>query len=138
MKKNISAILEECSNQEGKESKIAFLQSHSDPVLKHTLDYAYNPKIKWLLPEGDVPYEPNRNEDARNMYYAEARRLYLFADGGNMNLTQPRREKLFIDILEAICPEDAKMLCHMKDGKGVPYPGITKSLVKKAFPDILQ
>lgn len=136
MNKNISEILEQCSKLESKEDRIAFLQVNQNPTLKLTLNYAFNPSVKWLLPDTDVPYKPNQNEDARNMYYAEARRLYLFVEGGNPNLTQTRRETLFISFLESICPEDAKMVAHMIKGKGLPYKGINKSIALKAFSDL--
>lgn len=136
MRKNISEILQECSELQTKKEKIEFLQFNKNPVLLTILDYALNSKYEWVLPKGEVPYKPNRNEDSRNMLYAEARRLYLFIRGGNDNLSNLKRERLFIDILETVCPKDAEMLCYIKDGNGLPYKGITRNLVLKAFPNL--
>ena len=66
----------------------------------------------------------------------EARRLYLFIEGGHPTLKQTRREQLFIELLEILNPEDAKLLCNIKDKK-MPYKGITYNLTKEVFPDIL-
>jgi hypothetical protein len=43
---------------------------------------------------------------------------------------------MFIQILESIDPEDAKLLLAVKD-KRIPYNGITQKLVKEAFPNLL-
>lgn len=104
--------------------------------MRTILGYALHPDVKWLLPEGPVPYTPNRNEDQRNMLYSEIRKLYLFVEGGNNNLTQFKREMLFIDMLQSIDQEDAEMLISVKDKK-LPYQGLTYNIIKKAFPDLL-
>ena len=90
------------------------------------------------MPEGEPPYTPNDLVDVENVIYAETRRLYLFTDGGNPNLKKTRKEALFIEILEAVDKRDAKLLIAMKDKK-MPeeFKGITKAVVKKAFPDLL-
>jgi ribosomal protein L7Ae-like RNA K-turn-binding protein len=97
---------------------------------------AYDPKIVWLLPEGAPPYKANDLVDQQHRLYAEARKLYLFIEGGNPNLKQLRREALFIELLETVDPDDAKLLLAVKE-KHIPYPGVTKEVVAKAFPNIL-
>jgi len=67
--------------------------------------------------------------------YTEARRLYLFIEGGNPNLTQLKRESMFIDLLQSISPDDAKLLVAAKDKK-LPYEGLTSATVLKAFPGL--
>jgi hypothetical protein len=67
---------------------------------------------------------------------AETRRLYLFLKGGNPNITKLRREALYIELLESVHPEDAKMLIAAKSKK-LPYKGINAKLVKEAFPGLL-
>ena len=70
------------------------------------------------------------------MLYQEARRLYLFLEGGNDNLTALRREQLFISFIESIDKEDAKLMLAAKDKK-IPYKGITAKLVNTAFPGLI-
>ncbi len=43
---------------------------------------------------------------------------------------------MFVDLLESIHPEDAKLLCDAKD-KNLNLKYITKALVKAAFPDLI-
>ena len=68
---------------------------------------------------------------------SEARRLYLFIRGGNPNLTKIKREALYIELLESIHPEDAKLLISIKDKK-IPYKGITLKIIKEAFPILIE
>lgn len=47
-----------------------------------------------------------------------------------------RREQLFIQFIEGLEPEDAKLMCSVKDKK-IPYKGITAKLVNTAFPGLI-
>ena len=50
------------------------------------------------------------------------------------NMTSMRREQLFIQLLEALDPDDAELIIAMKD-KSSPYKNLTKKLVMETFPD---
>ena len=63
--------------------------------------------------------------------------MYLFIENGSPNLSQAKREMLFVGLLETIDPEDAKLLLAVKN-KEIPYPTITKKLVNDAFPGFLK
>jgi hypothetical protein len=43
-----------------------------------------------------------------------------------------KRETMFIEFLESMDPDDAKLIVSLKDKKS-PYKGITKNLIKKTF-----
>lgn len=135
-RKPISWILEFTSKLPNDEEKIKCLRANDHPAIKTLLQYCFHPNIKWLLPDGEVPFKPASNEgDLDNMLYQEARRLYLFVEGGNPNLKQARRETLFIELMQNILPADARMIEVMKDKKS-PWPGLTYDVVKKAFPEL--
>lgn len=137
MKLGIAEILKRASGMRDENERIHWLrQNHSRP-LEMVLLGAFDPKIKWLLPEGAPPYKPNDLVDQQHIFYSESRKLYLFIEGGNPNLKQLRRESLFIEMLETIDPEDAKLLLAIKE-KHLPYPGVTADLVRKAFPGLLK
>lgn len=135
MKNNISTILQKIE-QVKKSERAEALRQNDSPTLRTVLAFCFDPNIKWLLPEGEAPFKKNVNEDQRNMFYSQARTLYLYVEGGNRNLTPLRREQLFIQLLESIDPEDAAMLVSIKDKK-MPYKGITYDIVKEAFPELL-
>jgi hypothetical protein len=136
MRKGIAEILEEAGNLNSPKQKIEHLQKNNSAVLQTILKYTFDSRIKWLLPKGKPPYKPSPFLDTEGMLFQEARRLYLFVEGGNPNLTPLKRESLFIGLLESISPKDAELLCHVKDGS-LPYKGITANLVRKAFPGLI-
>ena len=136
MRLGIAEILEKVSNEPKKEVKIEMLRKHDSSAIRTVLKYALDPEIKWALPEGDPPYKPCQFLDQENMLYSEARRLYLFIEGGNPNLTSIKRENLFIQLLESITPADAKLICAAKDKK-IPYKGLTVKLINEAYPGLI-
>lgn len=139
MKYSISEILQRAVAGDKVNGKAVLLQKYDNPTLRKILKYTYSDKVTFEgLPEGEPPYTPNDLVDVENVIYAETRRLYLFTDGGNPNLKKTRKEALFIEVLEAVDKRDAKLLIAMKDKK-MPeeFKGITKAVVKKAFPDLL-
>jgi hypothetical protein len=136
MKLGVAEILKKASEITDENQRIEWLRQNNSVALESMLRGAYDPKIVWLLPEGAPPYKTNDLVDQQHRLYTEARKLYLFIEGGNSNLKQLRREALFIELLETLDPEDAKLLLAVKE-KHIPYPGVTKEVVTKAFPNIL-
>lgn len=135
-KQSISSILKTCSEGKTTNDKIALLQQLATDPVKIILKYAFDPSIKFLLPDGAPPYKPCEFLDQEARLYSEIRRLYLFIEGGNPSLTKVKREFLFIQLLESIDKNDAELLIAVKDKK-LPFKGLTASVVKKAFPDII-
>lgn len=135
MRLGIYEILENASKLSKKQEKIDYLRANFNPTLGLILQYAFDPNIKWLLPAGKVPYKPSIH-DERGVLYREAKKLYLFVEGGNPNLKQTRREFLFIQLMETLDPNDAKLLESIKDKK-LPYKGMTKALIKEAYPGLI-
>lgn len=132
----VSSVLKEVDEKKTKKEKIEHLRYHrQNKVMIRLLKYVFDPKIKFALPEGTPPYKPSEFEEPSALY-REDRRLYLFIEGGNPDLNPVRREMLFIEVLETVHPDDAKLLLAVKD-KTLPYKSITEKLVKEAFPKLL-
>lgn len=136
MRLGIFQVLEQASKIKSTQEKIDFLRTNNSPALQTILKYTFDPSIVWDLPDGAPPYTPCPYPAQEMRLMAEARRLYLFIKGGNPNLNKIKREALYIELLESIHPEDAKLLIAVKDKK-TPYKGITLKLVKEAFPDLI-
>lgn len=134
-RKAISWILDFTSKLPNDEEKVKCLKANENSALLTVLKFCYDPNIKWALPAGDPPYKPCEYPNVDNMLYSEARRLYLFVEGGNPNLKPLKRESMFIDLLQSITPDDAKLLLSIKDKK-LPYPGLNANIVLKAFPNL--
>jgi len=136
MKLGVAEILKKISKEKSKNVRVQMLRQNASYPLKVVLQYALDPNIKWQLPEGVPPYRKNDLTDQEHILFHEARRLYLFIEGGNPNLQPLRREQLFVELLETLDPADAELLLAAKDKK-LPYPYITYKLVKEAYPELL-
>lgn len=132
----ISVIIETAASFKKIEERVEFLRKHDSTALQTVLKYGLDPKIKWALPEGAPPYKKCEALDIEGMLYSEARRLYLFVEGGNQNLTKLKREMLYINMLESLHPKDAEILIAAKDKK-LPK-GITIKVVNLAFPRLIE
>lgn len=138
MKKSVAEILKETSEIKSRKGKIEYLQKNQSLPMLMVLQFALDPGIEWILPEGAPPYKANDLVDQEHVFYAEARRLRNWIKGVNPGFEKQviKAETQFIQLLEMVDKEDAKLLIAAKDKK-IPYPGITYKLVKEAFPGIL-
>lgn len=137
MVNGVAEILEECSKIDKRYGRLTFLQQNSSQALKAVLGFCFDPKIKWLLPEGDPPFEPNKKStDSQNVLLADHRKLHIFVESVEYrDLRDIKREQLFIQFLEELDPDDARLMLSIKNKK-MPYKGITAALVKDAFPNL--
>jgi hypothetical protein len=136
MRLAIYEILENTAKLTKKEEKIEYLRKNFNPVLGNILKYTFDKQFQWDLPPGAPPYKPSEFPDTHGMLYSEARKMYLFLKGGNENLTPFRREMLYINFLETIHPDDAKLIVAIKEKK-LPYKGLTVILIKEAYPGLI-
>ena len=131
-----SEIATKVNNAKDKPRKLKVLQDHDSIALRQVLKGAFDSKIEWLLPKGDVPYKVN---DAplgtdHTILSQEAKRLYLFTKGGDNTLSQNKRELLFVQMLEGLSAEEAEFLVAVVNQKvNNKYKGFTANLVKEAF-----
>lgn len=133
----VSQVLKEVSSKRLKKDKIAHLRYHrQNPVMIEFFKYVYDPNIKFALPEGDPPYKPSEFLDDTGGLYRNLRKMYIFIEGRSQNIPQVKRESIFIEVLESIHPDEAKLLLAVKDKK-IPYQGIDEKLIKEAFPNLL-
>ena len=132
----MSEIATKINNAKDKPRKLKVLQDHDSVPLRQVLKGAFHPDIKWLLPKGDVPYTPN---DAplgtdHTILSQEAKRLYLFIEGGDNAISQNKRETTFVQMLEGLSAEEAEFLIAVVNKKvNNKYKGFTANLVKEAF-----
>ena len=133
----IAELLEECSKIDKRYGRLKFLQDHSSQALKAVLGFCFDPKIKWLVPQEDPPFEPNKKSmDCQSVLIADHRKLHIFVESVEYHsLRQLKREQLFIEFLESLDPDDAKLINAIKKKK-MTYKGITKALVQDAFPKL--
>lgn len=66
----------------------------------------------------------------------EYNNLYNFVKGGNNTLSSIRRETMFINMLQGLDPNEAELLCLVKDKKMTDKYKVTWENVKEAYPDV--
>ena len=130
-------VLQKVSNAKTKAEKIKILQENNTPALRQILIANFDESVISMLPEGDVPYTPNAapEDTEHTKLLHEYRKLYLFFKGG-ANISQNRREMLFLQLLEGLHKGEAEVLCLMKDKKLGKRWKITKQCVEEAYPQI--
>ena len=131
----LNEVLQKVSNAKTKAQKIKLLQQYNTPALRQILIANFDESVISMLPEGEVPYKENDapEETEHTKLAHEYRKLYLFFKGG-ANVSQTRRETLFIQLLEGLHEDEAKVLCHAKDKVlHQKYKGLSDNVVKEAF-----
>ena len=133
----MNEILQKVSNAKTKAQKIKLLNDFNSPALRAILIANFDESVISMLPEGNVPYKPNDapEETEHTKLIQEYRKLYLFFKGG-ANISQARRETLFIQLLEGLHAKEAEVLSLVKDKKIGKRWKITRQCVEEAFPSI--
>ena len=135
----IHEILELVNEQKTKAKKIEILKEYETDALKSLFIWNFDPSVVSLLPEGEVPF--NKNDvpvgTDHTSLRREYRQLYHFVKGGNDQLSSLRRESMFIQLLEGLHPEEADIICLVKDGQLNKKYKLTRDVVETAYPDII-
>lgn len=136
MVKSLYEILEWIGKKRKTQEKIDALREHDSLAIRIILQGAFDPKVEWTLPPGEPPYKPNDLVDQQHVLRKDIEKLRYFIKGFHDNLPATKREVMFIELLERVDPNDAKLLCAIKDKK-MPFPGITIEHVTKGLPGLI-
>lgn len=106
------------------------------PDFKAVIQLVFVDGIQLDLPPGIPPYKPQNlpNNWGYNRLPKELKKMHYFIKGANNTVKQVKKESMFIEMLESLSSDEAKLLLQIKDKK-LEYKGITKRYVKKAFPE---
>ena len=138
-RKLISEVLTDAGKIVKRDERIAFLQNNKSPGLTDILRIQYDDSIVSALPAGAPNY---RQDDAPKDYQytilnkAYTQFKYFFKGPIANDMKQIKRESLFLNLLETLHTEEAELLIAAKDKK-MKYKGITKKLVRDAFPNLI-
>ena len=134
----IHEILELASKQRSKAKKVEILKEYESDALKALFIWNFDDTVVSMVPSGEVPYKENEvpvGTDHTSLR-REWKHLYNFVKGGNDGLSSLRRETMFIQMLEGLHPEEAKILCLVKDKCLQTKYKLTYDVVAEAYPDI--
>ena len=133
---SIAEVLKKVNNAKTKDKKIAILKQNDSESLRIVIKSSFDPKIKWAMPEGQVPYKPNEVPEGteHTLLMQEAKRLWHFIEGADNRTPSMRKETMFIQMLEGLHEDEAKVLCYAKDKQlHKVYKGLSHEVVKTAF-----
>ena len=159
-------VLDAASKQRTKAKKVEVLQKYKHPSLVTIFVWNFDTTIISLLPEGEVPYGTNKEDQnatgtltgkindavgkmaemgsnslgsqdqGKASIRAEYKKFYNFCKGGNPSLSSLRRETMFINILEGLHPLEAEIVTLVKDKNLESKYKISKDVVSEAYSDI--
>ena len=96
------------------------------------LQYSFDKNLKFLLPDGEPPFKPDAAPIGMSPsnFYQQVKKLYVFT---RKDISNVRREQLFIQFLEGLHPSEAKVCIAIKDQDLTSlYPNITGDIVADA------
>ena len=131
-----SEVLTKVNNAKDKAKKVAVLKQYDHPSLRSILKGSFDPSIEWELPDGTPPYmeNPAPKGTEHTILKTEAKRLWHFIRGADNKTTKTQKETMFIQMLEGLHMDEARVLLSVKD-KSLhrAYKGLSDSVVKEAF-----
>ena len=136
---SVVEILQEAVKLKSKKDKVALLSQYTERKdMMYIMKGVYDPNIEWLLPKGELPKEVNFNnvsgpDLADDRLIRAYRNFRYLVKGGADNMSPSKREKVFLDMVESLWVEEAKLIVSVKDKK-LPYK-ITQEVLHEAYPD---
>ena len=133
---SLAEVLTKVNNAKTKDKKIAILKENDSEALRAIIKSSFDPNIQWVMPEGDVPYKPNDVPEGteHTRLNQEYRQLWHYIKGADAKTPQFRKEQMFVQLLEGLHIDEAKVLCHAKDKVlHQKYKGLSDNVVKEAF-----
>ena len=131
-----SELLDKVHKAKTKEQKVQILRENNTDSLRKFLKAAFDPKLKSIFPEGEVPYTPKEAPAGteHTVLATEARKLWHFIEGADNVTKQHQKENMFFQMLEGLHESEAKLLVMAKDKKlHQHYKGLSSNVVKEAF-----
>tara|TARA_B100000925_G_scaffold286866_1_gene265240 strand:+ start:530 stop:985 length:456 start_codon:yes stop_codon:yes gene_type:complete len=134
----ITEILQKVSSAKTKKEKVDLLQEYNNNGLRSILIINFDESLKFLLPEGDVPFNANEapaGTDHTRLDH-EYKGLYRYFKGGDSTIKSMKREQLFVQLLEGLHKDEAELLILACNKELQSKYRVTKAVVEQAFPQI--
>jgi len=139
MAKYVFEVIDAAKAAKTRKEKIEILKKNESWALKDVLRGTLDPVVKWDLPTDEAPpYEASDDYNHPSNLLRENTKFKYFVRGPiSQQLMKAKRESIFIGLLEAVHPADARLLVDMINKK--PFKdGITPALVNEAFPELIK
>jgi hypothetical protein len=131
-----SEVLDKVHKAKTKDQKVRILREHNTPALRSLLKASFDPKIQWVMPDGDVPFRKNDAPAGteHTTLAMESSKLWHFIKGADGQTPQWKKEQMFVQMCEGLHESEAKLLVDAKDKKlHQVYKGLSTNVVREAF-----
>ena len=138
---DVFEILAKADTISDQANKIEWLRDNftDHQPLQYILKMNYCGTIRSKLPEGEPPFEKGETDGPTPASLWSYLRTFpmLVVSAQSNKMPMMRIEQLFIEMLEAIEPKEAEVVCLAKDRKLEEQFGITSEVVRAAFPGLI-
>lgn len=145
--KHVTRLPHEILNKLQKErylkKRLKLLQNVNDPKeafpLKTILQMQFMDSVTFDVPEGAPPYTPDEGVAGQQLTHISRAIKKLKNCTKKSPLPKFKKESIFIELLESVHAEDAKILIAAKDKVlHEIYPALKEELVREAYPTLLK
>jgi len=138
MKLDVFEVLKKAASKRSKSEKVEILRDNDSWALRDIIRGAYDSTIQWDIPPGEPPYTPAEPHNHPASLLREHTKFIYFVKGSRTGARVPKfkRERMFLEIIEGVHPEDAKHVINMVNK--VPPKNLSRPIVEEAFPGLLQ
>jgi hypothetical protein len=137
--KLLHELFEQAQNLPTRLERIELLKKQDNFALRTILQLAHNPKIELDFPEGAPPYK--KSDNPIGLEHGRLKNIIRSLGQcvkGN-NVSQVKKEQIFIRLLESVDEKDAQIIIAAKDKVlHKLYSKVTENLVEKTFPALLK
>jgi hypothetical protein len=138
MRNSIAEVFDELKKARFNGDRIFILRKNDSMALRGLLKMNYDKSLTLALPPGVPPYNkksvPVGFGDATLL--TSAKGWYIFSKETAPNLTQTKREFMFISLLESLDPKEAEILLLAKDRK--LNLNLTHKVINDVFPGLIK
>ncbi len=134
----ISEILRKVNNAKTKVEKSELLNKYNSQALRSLFIWNFDESITSAIPEGDVPFTKNMAPEGTDhtRLENEGRKFFYFIKGAS-TISQSKREQIFLGMIESLHPDEAEVLCLVKDKNlQKKFTRVSRALIEETFPQI--
>lgn len=140
MKLTITEILDKIEKASTKQEKIALFKQFETNCMRGLMRINFDTTVSMNLPDTDPPYKKITDKPLgmdHSLLEIEYRKFYVWLDK-NVQLSQAKKEHLFIQLLENLHYTEAEVLLLVKNQNlRFRYPSITEDLIREIWPNLM-
>src|SRR5574343_1667679 len=136
---NLAEIVDLAERAESEDHAVAILKEYWNVRVSDLMLINFNPDYQFLLPAGQIPYTPSKfvvGEAVSLMAEMRTMKYFLSYKGNPMReVSDIKRQSLFIQILETLTASEANLLCSLKE-KSIGSNSLTLNALAKVDPKL--